>query len=317
MGGSAAPWLSVVMPIHNGAADLPATLDSVAAQPVDGIEFLLLDSSDDDQCERIVAGYVARHGDRLPLRYWKRQDVKPWPEKTNIGVGLAQASHVAMLHQDDLWLPGHVAEARRAIAAMDDAPLHIAPALLVDDQGQRIGRWSPPLRAGLHGGADMVERLLVQNFIAIPTPIVRRSTWLDTGGMDAELWYTADWDLYLKLARSGPVSIGAEATTAFRIHARSLTMTGSRNVANMREQMDIVLSRHGGGARRRTMRRAQASIGVNCGLAAMAMGEKRALSMALGALGSLGPRDLWGYFRDSRLVQRVRPRLALKLRGAL
>lgn len=301
------------MPVHNGARDLPATLQSVACQQTDGIEILILDSSEDDSCAIIAADFA----DRLPLRYYQRRDVKPWPEKTNIGVGMARADHVAMLHQDDLWLPVHIATMRRAIDGMGEAVLHIAAALLVDDHGRRIGCWSPPLAPGIHASSTMVERLLVQNFIAIPTPLIRRSAWIAVGGMEADLWYTADWDLYLKLARHGPVSVGAHPTTAFRIHGRSLTMTGSRNADSLQEQLDIVLARHGDGALAATLRRARASVSINCALAGAAAGNATGLGRAVATLLRLGPIELLYYLRDSRLVERLLPRIRLRLAGML
>ncbi len=94
-------------------------------------------------------------------------------------------------------------------------------------------------------GDEFGRGLIVQNFLAIPSPIIRREAWLAAGGMDTALWYTADWDLYLKLARRETVAVRPQTTTAFRIHGGSLTMTGSRTASALREQHEIVLKRHG------------------------------------------------------------------------
>ena len=307
------PWLSVIMPVHHGAKDLPATLDSVAAQQTEGIEILILDSSSDDSCRTVVE----RYKERLTIKYHSRPDVKPWPEKTNLGVQMARAPFVTMLHQDDLWLPTRREALQKAIGEMEVAALHISPALLVDESGQRIGRWSPPLKQGTHDSEQVIERLLVQNFVAIPSPLIRRSAWLAVGGMDTDLWYTADWDLYLKLARRWPVEVGGETTTAFRIHSHSLTMTGSQDGAAFRGQLDLVLERHGAGAAPKTIRIAQASAAVNCALAAAAKGSGAALLRAIATLIGLGPINLIRYLKHSRLVERLLPRARLWLTGAL
>lgn len=309
----ARPWLSVIMPVHHGSQDLPATLDSVAAQKTDGIEILMLDSSSDDSCWIVVESYR----DRLPIRYYRRPDIKSWPGKTNLGVEMASASFVTMLHQDDLWLPIRRDVLHQAIQTMGAAALHITPALLIDENGRHIGRWSPPLKQGIYDSEHTIERLLVQNFVAIPSPVIRRSAWLAAGGMDTALWYTADWDLYLKLARNWPVAVGGEASTAFRIHSRSLTMMGSQDDAAFRAQHDIILARHGGHATRRTMQVARASAKVNCALAAAAKGSKSALLQALATLVSLGPFNLIRYIRESRIADRLLPRARLWLAGSL
>lgn len=313
----ARPWLSVAMPVHCGGADLPATLASVVAERPEGVEFLIYDSTPDESCRAIVAN----HAGALAIRYHAVPEMRPWAEKTNRAIAEAAAPHVAMLHQDDLWRPGHLKALRRSLAEHPQAVMHVAPASLIDTQGQAIGQWNPPLAPGLWSGSDFGRRLLVQNFVAIPTPLVRRDAWLSTGGMSPELWYTADWDLYLKLAAHGSIAVARDVTTAFRIHAASQTMSGSRDAQAFARQLEIILERHGpnfgleGDARLRA--RARASVSVNCGLAAAAAGHRRALLPALWALLRLGPVDLRLYLRDSRLIERLLPRLRLRLAGML
>ena len=95
------PWLTVVMPLHNGARFLNETMSSLVAGQTEGIEVIAIDSSDDSSCKEIID----RFHSRLNLAYHYRPDLKPWPAKTNEAVRLAKGQFVSMLHQDDLWLP--------------------------------------------------------------------------------------------------------------------------------------------------------------------------------------------------------------------
>lgn len=302
------------MPLHDGAAWIGATLDSVAREPVDALDIVAIDSSTDEA----TAAIVARHAERLPIRLVRRPDLPGWPAKTNLGVEMAQADHVCMLHQDDLWRPGRVAAVRQWLAAAPAADLHLAPSVFVDARGRRLGDWTCPLPAGRPlDRAELLDRLLVQNFVSVPAPVVRRQAWLDCGGMDPELWYTADWDLWLKLAAAGTSVYHEAATTAFRVHGASLTVAGSRDTAAFRGQMEKVLDRHLDGAapatRRGAERLGRASIAVNVALAAAARGEARGLATAAGTLLALGPRGLTRYLRHSRLHQRVSARVRDRL----
>lgn len=76
----ATPWLSVLMPIHEGEAHLPATLDSIVAEQPAGIELIALDSSPHRRCEAIVAHYA----DQLDIRYQHMPDCASWTAKTNV-----------------------------------------------------------------------------------------------------------------------------------------------------------------------------------------------------------------------------------------
>lgn len=311
------PFLSVVMPVHDGADLIGATLASLAAASTDRVEIIVIDSSATDATSKIVEGFAAR----LPLRLLRRPDVKPWQLKTNLGVELAAADHVCILHQDDLWLPGRTEAARRWLAAAPDAPLHFAPTTVIDRNGRRMGRWTCPLPPEEALTSEFVlERLLVQNFAAVPAMIFRRDAWLACGGMDEKLWYTPDWDIWVKLAASGPTMYHNEETTAFRVHGNSQTVSGARDASEFRTQMQIVLDRHlrrlPARVRRKVEPAARASIGINVSLAAASGGSIPAFLDAARRILSLGPDGMRRYLRDSRLGERVLPRVRAKLAGA-
>jgi len=311
------PLLSVVMPIHDGVEWIGATLDSLAAEPRDGLEIIVIDSSPTSA----TADIVERFADRLPLRLLRRTDLGPWQTKTNLGVELATADHACILHQDDLWLPGRVEAVRRWLADAPDVVLHLAPTTIIDRRGRPLGQWNCPLPADKVLGTEFVlERLLVQNFVSVPAPIFCRSAWMACGGMDEGLWYTPDWDVWAKLASAGPLVYHEDVTTAFRVHRSSLTVTGSHNAGELRSQMEIVLERHlnrlPAAIQRRVEPAARASINVNVSLAAASGGSFAAMFRAARNMLSLGPSGIGRYLRDSRLHERVVPRLRAKLTGA-
>lgn len=310
------PWLSVVMPTWCGEQWIDAALQSIAAEAAPGVEVLLLDSSPTPNTARIARRYT----DRLDLRVFARPDLPTWQAKTNHGVNIAAADHVCWLHQDDLWLPGRTAAVRKWITAAPDAALHLAPSMIVDRDGASLGLWRCPLPAGRElDSATVTRRLLVQNFISAPAPVFRREAWLDCGGMDEQLWYTGDWDAWLKLAAAGPVIYHDQATTGFRLHPGSQTVAGSRDLAGFTQQLRIVLDRHLPrlAGERNTERAARVSISVNTALAAASAGNLKALWQPMAELARLGPVGLCRYLRDSRIVERLTPRVRARLRGAL
>jgi glycosyltransferase involved in cell wall biosynthesis len=309
------PWLTVVMPVHHGEKWIDATLASLAAEADAGIEVLVIDSSVTDGTRAIALQYA----DRLSMRVIQRTDLPMWPAKTNFGVEIARAAHVSWLHQDDLWFPGRASAARDWITQAPDAVLHLSAAAIVDSVGGVQGIWRCPFAGDCTVDAEtLLERLLVQNFIAAPAPVYRKDAWLACGGLDAPLWYTGDWDIWLKLAGQGETRHHSGVTTGFRVHGSSLTVTGSRDAQDFASQMQIVLDRHlprlhgQGGAIRRA---AEASIAVNSALATAAIGKPLGIMLALMKVLALGPVGIHRYLRDSRIMERVAPRLRLKLAG--
>jgi glycosyltransferase involved in cell wall biosynthesis len=313
---ASAPWLTVIIPSYRGEQWIASALTSLAAEPTDGIEVLVIDSSPTPATRSIAQGY----SDRLRLKVFERCDLQSWQQKTNFGVASAESSHVCWLGVDDVWFPGRALAARAWIVAAPNAAIHLAPSAIIDQDGRKLGVWRCPLPANIELSSNLVmDRLLVQNFIAAPAPVFRRDTWLSCGGLDEKLWYTADWDIWLKLSASGPVFYHDIVTVGFRIHGASLTVSGSRDAGDFAQQMQIVLDRHlaklGGGSKG-LERAARASIAVNTALAAASTGQAGSLLRAAGRVLGLGPSGIRRYLRDSRIFERVAPRIRAKLTGA-
>lgn len=309
------PWITVIIPAYRGEQWIVTALDSLVAEAVDGIEVLVIDGSPTSDTRDIAR----RYADRLRLRVYERSDLTSWQSKTNFGVSLAKSNHICWLGVDDLWLRGRAATVKRWIEAAPNATLHIGASVIIDQKGRKLGVWRCPLPAEVEIGSALVsERLLVQNFVAAPAPVFRRDAWQRCGGLDERLWYTADWDIWLKLAAIGPIYYHGDATVGFRIHKSSLTATGSRDTDDFVLQLRLVLDRHIAnidGVSKEVERVARASIVVNAALASASIGRFGDLLHASAEIVRLGPAGMRRYFRDSRIMDRLIPRVRAKLTG--
>jgi hypothetical protein len=310
------PWLTVVIPSYRGEEWIGHALGSLATEASDGIEVLLIDGGPTPAAREIARPFQ----DHVRMRIVVREDLSDWQGKTNFGVRLAESPYVCLLSVDDVWLPGRTAAVQAWIATAPNAVLHLAPTAIIDRRGRKLGIWRCPLPTARELSFDIVaERLLVQNFIASPTPVFRRDAWIASGGLDESLWYTADWDLWLKLSATGAVHYHPEITTGFRIHSGSLTMAGSRNSTQHEQQMRVVLERHLPLLKYASPdieHAARVSIAVNLALAAAAAGDFRGLSAAIGSVLRLKPAAIRRFLRDSRLLERVAARLRARIRGS-
>jgi glycosyltransferase involved in cell wall biosynthesis len=310
-------WLSVIVPSHNGQRWLAIALQSIADQKDPGIEVIVIDSSADDASLAIVESFA----NQIVIRAFRRPDLLSWMVKTNFGVEQATGNWICMLHQDDLWLPNRSAELQNWLLSQPDAVMHLHPCYIVDEVGRRLGLWRCPLPAdGSPVPAQLLyERLLVQNFIGIPTPAIRRDAYLMVGGLDKALWYTADWDLYLKIASIGNICYHSTPLACFRVHRNSLTVLGSRNIQDFRKQHTAIVDRHINklipDSRTATLRLSEASIEVNVALAAAVAGKFGAISKAIRSVLFLGPAGIARYLSYSRIVDRALPRLRSAVAG--
>ena len=307
------PLLSVVMPTYNGERFVAAALASVRDQHDDGIELVVVDDGSTDHTLEIVGSFA----DVLPIRLITPGRLGNWVAATNLGLREAIGEWACFLHQDDLWLPGRLKRLRREMENCQGA-LIVHNAVYVGPDGQRLGPWSCPFAEGQIPSIEFIERLLVQNFIAIPSPVFRRDEVIQSGGLDEALWFSADWDLWLRLGALGPVGFVGETLSAFRVHPASQTAARKLQPKEWEEQLTTVLARHleswpvSGRLRASVERVAMASIAVNCALSAASRGEPVKPARALLHLLGLGPLGWHRYLRDSRIVQRVRSRLKIR-----
>src|SRR5258706_11842942 len=215
-----APWLSVVMPTYNGGAFLAAALESVCAQQAGGdFEVVAVDDGSEDGTVALLEAYSSR----LPLRIVRRARIGNWVASTNHGLSIARGEYACLLHQDDLWMDGRLPALRAARDGAPEAALVVHPSWFIDVRGARLGRWRCPLPPGRVDGALVLDRLIVQNFLAVPAPLFRREKALEAGGMDESLWDTADWDLWLKLSTGGGLVHPPPPPPPVRLHPPSQT----------------------------------------------------------------------------------------------
>lgn len=307
------PWLSVVMTSYNGSEYLAEALESVAAQAGPDVEIIVVDDGSTDDTMDVLGRYAAR----LPtMEVVARDHGGNWVANMNLGLRMARGRYATLLHHDDLWLPGRLAVARRILDADPTIALLLHAADFIDARGRRLGTWRCPLPKGrrLEPGR-VIERLLIQNFIAMPTPIFRREAALRIGGMNEDLWQAADWDFWLGLAAQGATTYVGRSLTSYRVHPLATTWIWTDRSAAFRWQMEDVLDRHlaaweAGRTPNSALRRtARFSIEANVRLAACAHGHPaRLANLAFRFLG-LGPGGWRRYLRDSRLHERAGARI--------
>jgi glycosyltransferase involved in cell wall biosynthesis len=307
------PVLSIVMPTYNGEEFVAAALESVREQRRPEIELVIVDDGSSDNTLRIVGQFA----NDLSIRLLTPERIGNWVAATNIGLRAASGEWVCFLHQDDLWLPERLAHLWPEMES-SPATLIVHNAIYVGPDGRTLGRWTCPLIAGMVAPEMFVEHLLVQNFIAIPSPVFRRDAVVQSGGLNEALWFSADWDLWLRLGAMGPVRFLDETLAAFRIHPASQTAARKLAPREWEQQLSVVLEEHmktwlvTGKRRTAVGRAANASIAVNSALSAASRGESVNFRGTLLRLARLGPLEWRRYLRDSRIQERVSARLKLK-----
>jgi glycosyltransferase involved in cell wall biosynthesis len=305
-------WLSVIVPTYNGAAYLGAALESIAAQTDPGVEVIAVDDGSTDHTTKIVASFAGR----LNIELIHRR-AGSWVANTNLALERARGEWACFLHQDDLWRPGRLTAVRLALSSRP--ALLLTAAEFITAAGRKVGVWRCPL-AAINESVAVAERLLVQNFVPLPGAVFRRSDALAVGGLDTELWYTADWDFWLRLAARGMVRYLSRPLAAFRLHPESQTVKRSGGIADFRQQHEIVFERHWLTWRdrlpdpKKVAAAARLSTEVNVLLAGLLHRERPPGRAAFAAAANAGWDGAKHFVTSSRIVERASARIRAGIR---
>lgn len=98
------PKISVIVPIYNVEAYLPACLDSLSSQTFQNFELILVDDGSSDRSGVICDDYAAEHPNTRVLH----QANAGVSQARNNGVATAQGEYIAFIDSDDLVTPDYL-----------------------------------------------------------------------------------------------------------------------------------------------------------------------------------------------------------------
>jgi glycosyltransferase involved in cell wall biosynthesis len=218
----AKPLVSALVPCHNSAKYLEATLESVLAQTYLLLEVIAVDDASEDG----TAGILDHYGRRFPerIRVVRNERRRGMGASRNRALSEARGSLMAPLDSDDLWLPEMVAKQVAALSASPEAGFVYTGFEAFDSATRRI---VPLRRRDLEAEGDILEPLILRgNFIANSSSMIRRSA-LEGGSIRWSERPTEhgheDYIMWLSLALDWPAVRVDEPLLRYRRHAASHT----------------------------------------------------------------------------------------------
>ena len=215
--------LTVAVPTCNGARHLGEALRSILAQEGPAFELLVSDDRSDDNTLEMVR---AAAGDRVRIEV--NSERLGLAGNWNRCAALARTPLVAIFHQDDVMLPGHLQAHSAALASDESVGLAASAAIVIDDRGEPI---SPGMVS--QGGLGPLDRLIAPGELAAQmvcgNPVrcsavtIRVAAHRDVGGFDPVLEYVVDWDFWLRVSRRWKLAWLAQPTVQVRWHSSSET----------------------------------------------------------------------------------------------
>ena len=207
------PTVSILLTCYNHLKFLKECLDGVTLQTFADYEIIAIDDgSTDGTREWLTASPV-------PMKRIFNEENLGSYGTLNKALAASTGKYVAVLNDDDVWLPRKL---ELQVAAMDENP----QVGLVHTFGRFIDGSSKPVKdpkpLGFTfprtGNGDVLASLIHYNKVINSSALVRREVFDRVGNWDAGFYGCGDWHLWIRVAREYEVSHIDEESTLYRVH---------------------------------------------------------------------------------------------------
>lgn len=163
----------------------------------------------------------------------------------NAGVERAGTEWIAFLDDDDLYYPEHLSTLAAA-ASSGIARAYYTDAVYAQMTKSEDGEWTAGSRRRLFQQEFDANLLLIDNYIPLPTILVRRADFLAVGGFDPAIDLFEDWDFLIRLSTLGPLQRVPRVTCEVRQFpaSGSPVLGAPEGSANYAESKKIVWRKH-------------------------------------------------------------------------
>lgn len=190
------PLISVILPVYNGVSFLGEALASVQQQTHANWEALVVDDGSSDNSYELASQLASRDS---RIRVF-RQPNHGTQTARNTALTEAHGEFVALLDQDDLWLPEKLSRQLQLFEADPPANLVFTNYWHWDGTRDLDSRYR---RRRKFPEGDVMRGLIRWCLFQASAMVVRRQSIEQAGGFDPDLLLTGDWDLWLRIAETG------------------------------------------------------------------------------------------------------------------
>jgi glycosyltransferase involved in cell wall biosynthesis len=215
--------ISVIIPLYNGERFITQALDSVFAQSLPATEVIVVDDGSIDD----GPGIVSRYGEARPLGLLRKSNAGQSSAR-NFGVGYSHGKLIALLDQDDVWYPDHLAELQRPFLEDMHNTLGWTYSNLdeINEHNRLRARATLADTSGNHPKMQLDECLRQDMFVLPSASMISRTAFDAVGGFDEELCGYEDDDLFLRLFVAGYRNVYIEKPLGqWRVYANSSSFT--------------------------------------------------------------------------------------------
>ena len=202
------PLVSILLPVNRDEGFLKESIESILNQTYCNIELIIIANNCDEQTYRMLE---LLNDDRVVI---SKLLIGQIPHALNHGIELARGAFIARMDADDISNLKRIEVQIEYLIKNPEIGIIGSHYEYIDEDGAHLGY--PKITA--KSDHDIKKRLAFETCLPHPTIMARKDVLLSNSGYCYGL-YAEDWDLWLRLARSGvKMAVIEHNLLKYRIH---------------------------------------------------------------------------------------------------
>jgi glycosyltransferase involved in cell wall biosynthesis len=232
---SAAPLISICLPVYNGEQYLADAINSALNQTFTDFELLISDDCSSDSSPRIITDLAAKDS---RIRHWKNERNLGLFANYNEAMKQSRGEFIKPYAQDDFWEPTILAQELEALKANPSVALVACARRIVDENGEEI----KILREYANNTVLTYDEVLKDNLMGLKNTIGEPSTVMFPrqflgDGFDCGYYHLGDIEYWFRVVGKNKFLYLDEPLCRFRTHSKSTT---SKNEKGLRFALDML-----------------------------------------------------------------------------
>lgn len=202
--------VSVIMPVYNMVEFVRAAIDSILQQTFSSFEFIIIDDASDDGTDHVVRSYE----DSRIVFVRNCFNIGSYASR-NKGMRRARGKYIAVMDADDIAMPERLMKQVDYLEAYPDMLAVGTDCMFVPNGLQKkvVGSYQ-----------DILTALLNNNCFVHSSLMIRADVLRLLNGYDERYYYSADYDLFCRLALRGKIENLTEPLILYRWHSSQISV---------------------------------------------------------------------------------------------
>lgn len=215
---------SVCIPVYNGTKYLGEAIASILSQTWADFELIVIDDCSEEDTEAVINSFNDPR-----LKFLKNKSRLGLVGNWNRCLEESNESYICIFHQDDVMMPDNLAKKIKILEENESVGMVHSNVHQVGPTGNLLSKWwyfkPDPNEDIIQSGSSVFEKLLWGvNTVCCPSVVIRRECYEKLGGFDPQLPFTADWEMWLRLAMFYDIAYLPEGLVKYRRHDSNETL---------------------------------------------------------------------------------------------